>query len=91
MIKQLLKKLYFSVKKYKLKKQNVIIESNVSFTKTVFNKYNRICANTHIDNSTIGSFSYVGWNAILGNVEIGSFVLLHLLLKSFMEHILQIS
>ena len=73
MIKNILKKIYFLIKKYSLKKQNVIIESNVSFFKTIFTKYNRICANSHIDNSTIGQFSYVGWNSILRNVEIGSF------------------
>jgi acetyltransferase-like isoleucine patch superfamily enzyme len=73
MFKKSLKILNSNFLKLKLKKQNIIIESNVSFIKTTFIKNNRICANSHIDKSSIGKFSYIGWNSILRNVEIGSF------------------
>lgn len=73
MIKNIVKSIFFFIKKYTLKKQRITIGSNVSFTKTVFSKYNKICANSQVHYSEIGKFSYIGNNSILRNVKIGSF------------------
>ncbi len=72
-IKFLLKYIINIYKKRKLKRNNIIIESNVSFNNTKFSIYNRICKNSQINNTSINSFSYIGWNCILNNIDIGSF------------------
>ena len=73
MFKQILKKIYFSLKRVQLKYNKIIIEKNVSFNHTIFLGNNRVCYDTSIDNSILGKFSYIGWNSVLRNTEIGSF------------------
>ena len=60
-------------KKIKLKKQNVIIENNVSINRANFSIYNRICKNSFVNDSIFGKCTYLGWNSILNNVEVGAY------------------
>lgn len=71
--KKIVRKVYFTYKKIKLKNNNIFIDSNVYFNKTKFNGYNRIFKNTYVNHSTVGRFSYIGRDSILNNVSIGSF------------------
>jgi len=73
-LKKILKNMItFFNKRSLLKKQNVNIESNVSINRTEFSKYNRICKNSSVNDSSFGLCSYIGWNCVLNNVEVGSF------------------
>lgn len=73
MMRKILNTIYFILKKYYLKKKNIILARNISFFNTKFTKYNKVGKNTYIDNSSIGVCSYIGNNCILSNAEIGSF------------------
>lgn len=73
MIKKILKKVLLFYKSFKLRKKGIIIDSNVSFKDAIFLGNNRVCKDTLIDSSVLGKFSYIGWNSILRNSEIGSF------------------
>lgn len=73
MMRKILRKIIFIFYRYKLKYNNVIIESKVNFLNTNFSKYNRVCKNSDVSSSTFGSYSYIGWNCILSNCVIGSF------------------
>lgn len=73
MMKKLLKKIFFFFKALPLKRKGIIIGPNVSFRNTIFLGNNRVYYDTKVDNSIIGKFSYIGWNSILFNVEIGAF------------------
>ncbi len=72
-MKKILKKIYFYYQKVYLKKKKVIIERNVSIYKSSFSIYNRVCKNSQVNHSALGRYTYIGWNTILKNVEIGSF------------------
>jgi acetyltransferase-like isoleucine patch superfamily enzyme len=73
LIKKIIKNLLTIYKKYKLRKQYIFIGKNVSFKNTKFSIYNKISRDTQVNNSLLGSFSYIGWNSIFNNVNIGSF------------------
>ncbi|MEZ8968469.1 CatB-related O-acetyltransferase [Vibrio breoganii] len=51
----------------------LIIEKNVTFKNTRFTRFNRVCQNSNIDNSSIGICSYIGPNSKLINVDIGAY------------------
>lgn len=73
MMKNIFKSIATFFLKIQLKRKDIIIESNVSMNGAQFCKYNRVCRKSSITNSSLGSFSYIGWNCILNNVEIGAY------------------
>ncbi len=73
LFKNFIKLTYFFFRRIELSRKNIIIEANVSFLRTGFSGFNKICRNSNIDNSTIGRYTYIGSNSFLSNVKIGSF------------------
>ncbi len=72
-VKKIIKKIINFYKILSLKNRKIIIENNVSINKTRFSIYNRICKNSQVNDALFGCFSYIGWNCILNNIEVGSF------------------
>ncbi|MFK5938705.1 MAG: CatB-related O-acetyltransferase [Sulfurimonas sp.] len=73
LIKSILKFLISYYRKIILKNKHITIEKNVSFNRTTFSSFNKVCKNSVVNGASFGSYSYIGWNCILNNVDIGSY------------------
>jgi len=70
-IREIVQLLFF---RFENRNKHCIIGENVKLDKnTNLEGYNRICQNTRIGGTVIGLGTYIGWNSVLNNGEIGRF------------------
>ena len=71
-MKKFIKNIINYYKAYRHK--TLIVEKDISMSRSIFSEYVRICRNTQINDSSVGTCSYIGWDCVLNNAEVGSFV-----------------